>query len=63
MPWNTVFNIIGAVGGLFGIVGGLCGIASLVYARRQTKLMEDDKHKREREEKVYGNYPNDVRDC
>ncbi len=43
-------DIIGVVGGLVGIVGGLCGIASLIYARRQTKLMEDDKRKREREE-------------
>lgn len=50
MPWNIIFNIIGAVGGIFGIVGGACGVASLVYARRQTKLMEDDKSKRERGE-------------
>ncbi len=44
-------HIIGVIGGIFGIVGGLCGIASLLYARRQTRLMEDDIRKRERDEK------------
>ncbi|SRR6266851_3110543 len=50
MPWNTILSIIGAV-------GGVCGIASLLYAhrqtryaRQQTKLMEHDIRKREREE-------------
>ncbi len=51
MPWSTVFSIIGAVGGLFGIIGGLFGIASYVNSRRQTRLMESDIRKRERDEK------------
>jgi hypothetical protein len=43
MIWTIVF-------GLFGVIGGLCGIWSLVYVRRQTKLMEEDIRDRKKQD-------------
>lgn len=51
MPWSTLFNIIGVVGGVCGIVSLLYGIRQTSYARQQTKLMQDDIRRRERDEK------------
>lgn len=36
----TIPEVIGLLGGVVGLIGGICGIISVIYSRRQTRLME-----------------------